>query len=106
MTAKSHKIIAGAGDNKFNPSKRITLQDMAIIVDKMSRILNGSSKVDLTVLEKYKDAKDISKYAAASLANMLKQEIIKTKNNTILKPLDNLNRSDAADTVYNLLMKK
>ncbi len=101
--AKKLNIISGVGDNKFNPETPIKRQDLMVIVHKALKT-SGLTIEDINIseLEIFKDAFDISDYALESIALLVKEGIITGNANKTLSPLKNITRAETAAIIYKI----
>lgn len=75
--AKKLGIIAGIGQNKFNPNTEITRQEMMTILDKALRVAKKISLKGSTAdISQFKDTSKIAQYAIESTATMVKEGMI------------------------------
>ncbi|ULO06858.1 S-layer homology domain-containing protein [Paenibacillus sp. 19GGS1-52] len=104
--AKGNDIISGMGNNQFLPSAEITREDLMVMV---ARALQKSGKIKITLsvheLDEFKDASKVSAYAKASIAAILREEIITGSGNGMLNPKQSATRAEAAVIIYNLMKK-
>lgn len=101
--AKKLGIINGVGNNKFEPKKAISREDVMCIMARTLKLL-GLLKVQeepTKVLDQYSDSNQISDYAKDAIAQLVKNQIIKGYNN-MLNPKRNLTREEAAVLLYNI----
>lgn len=100
--AKKLGITVGIGNNRFDPERPITRQDMMVLTERAMRkldLLNTSD--DIKSLEKYKDKQNIADYARISVANLVKEGLIEGAGDRIY-PKDNAIRAEAAVFLYRI----
>ena len=94
--AQSNKIVNGyGGTNKFGPNDNVTRQDLAGILRNYARYKNK----DITPtgdLTKYKDYKNISSWAVASMKWAVGKGVITGNTDGTLKPKGTATRAEAA----------
>lgn len=82
----------------FNPNEIITRQDAAVII---FRGLPSLEKGDA----QFNDKDDIADYALEATGALAKEKLIKGMGNNLFSPLTSLTRAQAAQLVYNILMR-
>lgn len=101
--AKALGITYGTGNNKFNPEKLISRQDMMVLTKKALVIANGSLTAGSAEdLDRFSDASKVSKYAVESVAAMVKSAYISGSGDK-LNPTVTTTRAEAAQMLYVLL---
>lgn len=97
--------IAVGYDNKFNPDKAITRQDMFVLTEKALTLTgNPNTKGSTADLKKFSDSSKIASYAKQSTANLVKAGIINGDGKGI-NPTSYTNKASAAVVIYNLILK-
>ena len=103
--AKANGIVGGIGDNKFNPEGEITRQDMMLM---LTRALEAQGKAleeaDESILAEFADVAEISDYAKAAVASVVKAGII-TGSNGRINPLARATRAEIAVMLNRVLAK-
>ena len=99
--AYSNGLISGVGNNNFAPSKSISRQEIAVMIIRAYKLTN-KEKIDTSNSIAFKDSKDASSWALASVneASALK---LMSGNNSLFRPHDYTTRAEAATVLYNLL---
>ncbi|MGI2296704.1 bacterial Ig-like domain-containing protein [Paenibacillus sp. GXUN7292] len=102
--AKQLGIIAGKGNNSFDPRGVITREEMFVI---MSRALQAANllqkKADETLLlDKYTDYSLVADYASAHILALVQMGIVKGDDKRQLKPQALSTRAEAAALIYRL----
>lgn len=102
--AFDHKIVEGTSSTKFSPDRKVTKEQMVVIV---MRILDKKDIIEtLEPIEKsiedYKDKDRISPWAKKYVANSIKYGIIKGKTETTLNPKEFANRAETAQMIKRL----
>lgn len=103
--AKALGITSGTGNNKCQPSKEISRQDMMVITIKALQIAEISLG-DATdkELAKYADGSAISSYARNAAATMVKEGLVTGSGNN-LNPKRAITRAETAQIIFNILKK-
>jgi hypothetical protein len=103
--AKEIGIITGVGDNKFNPTKEISRQDIMVIVKRLLGYLEIELKAaDEEALSGYIDSSEIADYAKDAVSTLIANEIIAGANNMI-NPNGNATRAEIAVILMRVIEK-
>lgn len=104
--AKVLGVTDGTGDNRFDPSAKISRQDMMTLTARAMLIANKLKAMDGTVrdLGSYSDLSKVSSYAVESAATLVKNGIVSGSGNNIA-PLDYATRAETAVILYNVYKK-
>jgi hypothetical protein len=101
--AKGCGIVTGIGDNRFNPTAKISRQDIFVIaaraLEKSGYLLREASS---DVLSQFSDANDISDYAKQSAALLIENGIIAGSNGKI-NPKSYATRAEIAVLIKRIL---
>jgi len=101
--AKQLGIVKGVSGGKFHPKAEITRQDMMVMA---ARALQAAGMLDANGspddLARYKDAGEVSGYAAASVAGLISKGVVQGDGGRI-HPLANATRAETATFIYRLL---
>lgn len=101
MTAVDNGVINGVSDTEFGMGKKITRQEMAVIlyraVTNKGYNISGGAKTDFT------DRDNISVWAVDAVENMARGGVISGFTDGSFKPAENSTRAQAAVMVYNTL---
>ncbi|WP_166240995.1 endo-1,4-beta-xylanase [Paenibacillus turpanensis] len=93
-------IVTGFENNTFQPDSTISRQDMMVLTTRALKA--AGKKVEAGgALDAYSDAANVSDYAKASAAGLVKSGIIAGKNGR-LAPNDSLTRAEAAVILYRI----
>ena len=99
-------IINGYSDGSFNPNQSITRQEAVVMVNKVFYLVSWNDVMNqneiVEMLSDFKDSREISTWAQASMAKSVQKNIIKGNNNYI-SPTDNISRGEAAMLIYNFI---
>ena len=100
--AKKLGITTGKGNNLFNPKDSITRQEMFTLTARAMK-LAGKLKDEhsMKVLESYQDQDTIAHFALEDTAALVEEGIIKGSG-SMLAPLKNANRAEAAVMLYKI----
>ncbi|ADQ05835.1 S-layer domain protein [Caldicellulosiruptor hydrothermalis 108] len=101
--AKKLGIVNGVGNNKFEPKKNITREDVMCILARTLKVLGLliTNVEPEKVLGKFNDAEQISSYAKDAIAQLVNAQIVSGYNN-MLSPKRNLTREESAVLLYNI----
>ena len=126
LALKNKNIISGTGNNKVEPKKEITRQELLVIIYK---ILENQNKLKETTKEKtqeqvtkeettekeeknqeeneteYQDKNEIAKWAEKAVNYFIKEKII-VGNNGKINPKGKTTRAETVQIIYNLQNKK
>lgn len=103
--AKQIGLAAGVGDNKYNPSGNISVQDIMVLTVRALEQFHGLEKTtDLSVLDRFDDQDRISDYAQDSIAT-LEAEGMLVDIDSNLTPRDNSNWAQALNLLYQVSKK-
>lgn len=104
--AKKLGITSGVGENKFNPAKEISRQDMMVLTVKAlkaaGKTLSYGTQNDI---EKYTDASKVAGYAVESVAAMVKEGLIVGSGNK-LNPTASISRAEVSVVLYKIYTGK
>lgn len=97
-------ILNGVGDNKYNPEEHISRQDLMTICARGLAVKGIIDSTDRTVeLEQFTDAGLTADYAAAHIAAMVRESIVKGNPDGTVNPLGNTTRAEAAVIMSRIL---
>ncbi|MDP4152305.1 MAG: S-layer homology domain-containing protein, partial [Bacillota bacterium] len=103
--AKQLGIAGGVGDNKFEPDKMITRQDMAVLLYRVLKAINELSvSANGQTVSSFSDADSVSSYALDAMNALVSGGIISGSSGK-LDPLGYTSRAQMAQVLYNLLSK-
>jgi len=101
--AKQLGIVTGVDSSSFAPEAAITRQDMMAMA---ARALKVTGAADIagkrTTLDSFKDADQVSGYAAANVAGMVELGLIEGSS-AMIKPRSNATRAETAVFLYRIL---
>ncbi len=107
--AKALGIVNGVGDNKFNPTATVTRQDMFVMLynamEKCGLIIPVTDAEEPKWFEDFIDADNISSYSKKAMSTFIKERIVGGKGNGILDPKGTATRAEAAQIIYNMLLR-
>jgi uncharacterized repeat protein (TIGR02059 family) len=101
-------IVFGNTDGTFKPYSPITRQDMAVMMIRAAKVAGLSTDIpqaEATYLQPFQDKGKISSYARTDVAKSIHHGIIYGKSTTLLSPLTNATRAEAAVMLKRLLEK-
>jgi uncharacterized protein YjdB len=94
--AKAGGIIAGVGNNRFEPDKEISRQDIIVIISRaLDKLGIKLEEADISVLDGFTDSANVSDYAKEHFARLIKNGIIKGAGVRI-EPLAKATRAEVA----------
>jgi hypothetical protein len=94
--AKAGGIIAGVGNNRFEPDKEISRQDIIVIISRaLDKLGIKLEEADISVLDGFTDSANVSDYAKEHFARLIKNGIIKGAGGRI-EPLAKATRAEVA----------
>ena len=103
--AKKLGITSGDGNNHFNPKESITRQDMMVLTERALNIDGRLSEMSgISILEKFNDKTQISKYAEKSIGLLIQEKLIQGSG-SMINPQGNTTRAEAAVLLYRIYNK-
>lgn len=100
--AKALDITLGVGNNKFNPTKKISREEMMVFVSRAMKLTNKlTAQGSLADLVSFSDAELVSSYAVDDVAALIKSGVIEGSNNRI-NPKGAATRAEIAVLIYRL----
>ncbi len=100
--AKKLGIAQGLEDNRFEPKKSISRQDMMVLAARAMKISGKPLDESASDLSHFSDSGEVATYAARQLGQMAKEGIIKGDNGMI-KPNGKAIRAEAAVIIYRIM---
>ncbi len=104
-TAAGIEIVAGVGNNCFNPEASITRQDAVKIMYNAALFKNTILK-EVREYSEFTDAAHISDYALPAVKMFYSAEIINGYNDGSFAPLGNVTRAEAAKMAFSFLQNE
>ncbi len=99
--AYKNKIASGFGDGKFMPDKELSREEMCAFLSRFNKVNKlKNKKEDINIA--FKDGKNISEWAKASVEEMVKLGLIKGMNDGRFVPQGNLTRAQIAQIVFSM----
>jgi len=103
-TALANGIISGVSETEFCPEKYITRQDMAVVLYNTAYAIDfDMDRIDKAGISDENTISDYAKNAVFALKNIA---VINGYEDGSFKPLNNANRAETVQMIYNFLMKK
>lgn len=103
--AYENGIVTGSGANKFEPSKLITREELAMIIARVYAKQSGQAGSGTAAdLQSFKDASAISSWAKAAVQTVIHEKLMIGSNNSFA-PGNHTTRAEAAQVLYNLLFE-
>lgn len=105
-TARALGITDGAGDNRFQPERSISRQEMMTLTVRAlhaAGLLAESSGADVRgELQAFTDASQVADYAASSVAALVREGLIEGSGDS-LRPKDSTSRAETAVMLYRII---
>jgi N-acetylmuramoyl-L-alanine amidase len=106
-TAAAAGLVKGNGDGTFKPNAKISREEIAALVVRAlaftGKDVNVTAQEQITALNPYKDAAQVSDWAKKELAAAVKLGLVKGYTPTTLKSQLNANRAEAVTLINRLL---
>lgn len=106
LKAKTLGITCGVGENRFEPDAAILRQDMFLM------LYNAMEVWDLIVQaensqepDRFTDTAEIADYAKQAILTLMQNHTVGGADSGILQPQDTVTRAEAAQVIYNMLLK-
>lgn len=94
--AVSNGITNGYEDRTFRPNQPITRMEMALLLCRAARLVNGEFTVDSSVLSKFKDHKQLPKWAVNDMGLAIQLGLMQGKTKNMLYFNDKGDRAESA----------
>ena len=108
-TAVAYGLIEGYSDGTFNPKGLITREQAMAIIARAMKItgleISLTERESSALLGDYSDGTAVSNYAADSIAECLKAEVVSGTSNHLIAPKKCVTRAEVAVMVKNLLQR-
>jgi len=100
---KNKKLIAGVGDNKVEPKREMTRQELLVLVYKLVEYTNNKKEINEFEGQEtnYEDKNEISIWAKEAVEYFIKTKVI-VGNNGKINPRKNITRAETVQIIYNL----
>lgn len=95
----------GIGDNKFSPAATITRQDMFTMLYRAMELMKMTPEIYTDPWIEYTDWDGVSTYASNPIQNLSKLGLVSGKGGGVLDPKGTATRSEAAQVIYNVLIR-
>lgn len=96
-------IVKGVGNNKFEPDRYITIEEVMVLIDRVLSF-NNVEEMNTVDLNNFIDKNDVSAYAVESVKKVLGEGIMPV-NNKRIRPKSNLTKAQAA-SILNTISNK
>lgn len=103
-SAEDRGIITGIGDGSFGTGRRITREEMAVIVKRAAQAA-GISYAQFRSLSEFADSHMIADYAKESISELYCAGIINGVGGNMFAPTENCTRAQAAKIIYEAFVK-
>lgn len=98
-------LVLGDSDGRFNPDKKISRQEIAVILNRcLEKSGKNPEKVNETII--FSDADSIANWAFESVIKLQQTGIINGNDDGSFKPEDNASRAESAMMLYRLMTAK
>lgn len=102
--AKKKGIALGDENGNFNPDSTVTRQDISAFVYRTLHYLGKMDQAEPEVLAGFPDSEDISDYAVPTMASVVRANILRGDNRSMLKPKNDMTRAEAAVLVERVMV--
>ena len=102
LWAGNADVVAGVGNNQFNPNGSVTREQFATILHHVARKLNKASAAPDS-LSRFKDAKKVSSWAKESMQWAVGAKVMSGDERSLLNPKSTLTRAEAAAMLRNFI---
>lgn len=100
--AYENGIISGVGGGKFEPGRAITMEEMAVVLDKYLKFTKFATPAKQQYIT-FEDEESIAEWAKASVQSMQKLGIIGGMENNTFNPKGIATRAQAATVIYKMI---
>ncbi len=100
--AYENGIISGVGGGKFEPGRAITMEEMAVVLDKYLKFTKFATPAKQQYIT-FEDEENIAEWAKASVQSMQKLGIIGGMENNTFNPKGIATRAQAATVIYKMI---
>lgn len=100
-------IVSGYSDQKFQPNRQITREEMAVMISNAAKFVQGSLNEGVTedTLSAFKDRSEVSGWAAMAMAYAVHEGILQGAGPDRLAPAKDTTRAEAAVMLKRLLIQ-
>lgn len=106
LALKNKNLLSGTGNNKVEPKKEITRQELMVMLYKIMEYRDSITENNEEVIDEslYDDANEISNWARKEVDYFIKNKII-VGNNGKINPKGKTTRAETVQIIYNLSKK-
>lgn len=97
--AAHNEIVDGYEDGSFRPDRKISREEMCVILDRLLTLLKKNVEADELT---FSDAERIAPWAAESVARLVKTGVIRGQENNRFAPTATATRAEAATVLHRL----
>ncbi|USB35142.1 bifunctional 2',3'-cyclic-nucleotide 2'-phosphodiesterase/3'-nucleotidase [Paenibacillus sp. YPG26] len=101
--AYSSGLVNGISSTQFGPDKKITREEMSVMIVKAYNLTTG--KTSEAGAAAFKDSSDISTWAKNDVAAAVKEGLLKGRSADTFAPKKQATRAEASQVMYNLIHK-
>ncbi|SDX22657.1 S-layer homology domain-containing protein [Paenibacillus sp. CF384] len=102
--AYENDITSGAGAGKFEPTKPITREEMALMITRVYEKQHGQASGSATDIDSFKDKNAISSWAKEAVEAAVHEGLM-VGSNQLFSPRSHTTRAESAQVLYNLLFR-
>ncbi|MGF7029475.1 hypothetical protein J2T17_000380 [Paenibacillus mucilaginosus] len=103
-SAVAQGLVEGVGDNRFEPDRSITREEMSLMTARLLTAIGGKKAVQAEeILRVFKDRESIAPYAAEAVALLVQEGIVNGMTEDTFEPKGMANRAQAAMILARLL---
>ncbi|UKS24123.1 S-layer homology domain-containing protein [Paenibacillus sp. HWE-109] len=96
-TAAKYGLVQGVGENKFNPDRPITREQMVVMIMNAVKLVKGTTSTEVSnYMMPFSDQNQFSDYARSAVAEAAKDGWVHGKTETTFAPQEAATRAEAA----------
>lgn len=101
--AYSNGLVNGISQTQFGPDKKITREEMSVMIVKAYNLTTGKNSGSGSA--SFKDSKDISTWAQDYVGTAVKEGLLKGRSTDTFAPKKQATRAEASQVMYNFIHK-
>lgn len=98
--ASYNNLVLGTGDNKFEPNKSITREEMAVIIERCISLYNLSLPISITADSTFSDIDSVSSWAVSAISLMKNTGLLKGDTDNNINPQTTITNAEAVTILY------